>query len=153
MARLAQSVEHETLNLRVEGSSPSSGALFFLSSFVLFLFQLLPSSFFPFCFRRNDFCEITGYGKPQFRVANLDGADCTDSASTEDLHGAPRCHNLRSTDIVVLDLLEGQSFFADLTETGQELDTWQMGTWDERQNDDGGGGRGEKGTGVELDSK
>ena len=34
-ARLAQSVEHETLNLRVVGSSPTSGAaFFFLSPFV-----------------------------------------------------------------------------------------------------------------------
>ena len=32
VARLAQSVEHETLNLRVEGSSPSSGDVFFLFS-------------------------------------------------------------------------------------------------------------------------
>ena len=28
-ARLAQSVEHETLNLRVVGSSPTLGAIFF----------------------------------------------------------------------------------------------------------------------------
>ena len=35
IARLAQSVEHETLNLRVVGSSPTSGAAFF---FFLFLF-------------------------------------------------------------------------------------------------------------------
>ena len=34
VARLAQSVEHETLNLRVVGSSPTSGAsLFFCLSF------------------------------------------------------------------------------------------------------------------------
>ena len=31
-ARLAQSVEHETLNLRVVGSSPTLGDLFFLLS-------------------------------------------------------------------------------------------------------------------------
>ena len=31
VARLAQSVEHETLNLRVVGSSPTSGAAFFFS--------------------------------------------------------------------------------------------------------------------------
>ena len=29
-ARIAQSVERETFNLKVEGSTPSSGALFFL---------------------------------------------------------------------------------------------------------------------------
>ena len=32
-ARLAQSVEHETLNLRVVGSSPTSGASFFFVFF------------------------------------------------------------------------------------------------------------------------
>ena len=32
-ARLAQSVEHETLNLRVVGSSPTLGASFFFSFF------------------------------------------------------------------------------------------------------------------------
>ena len=31
IARLAQSVEHETLNLRVVGSSPTSGAVVFFS--------------------------------------------------------------------------------------------------------------------------
>ena len=36
-ARLAQSVEHGTLNPRVVGSSPTSGALFFLSIFLFFL--------------------------------------------------------------------------------------------------------------------
>ena len=30
MARLAQSVEHETLNLRVVGSSPTLGVMFYL---------------------------------------------------------------------------------------------------------------------------
>ena len=34
VARLAQSVEHETLNLRVVGSSPTLGALFFLHTHV-----------------------------------------------------------------------------------------------------------------------
>ena len=34
-ARLAQSVEHETLNLRVVGSSPTLGAIFFFLNFVM----------------------------------------------------------------------------------------------------------------------
>ena len=34
-ARLAQSVEHETLNLRVVGSSPTLGVNFFVSFLVL----------------------------------------------------------------------------------------------------------------------
>ena len=33
MARLAQSVEHETLNLRVVGSSPTLGEIFLFNSF------------------------------------------------------------------------------------------------------------------------
>ena len=33
-ARLAQSVEHETLNLRVVGSSPTLGAIFFINLFI-----------------------------------------------------------------------------------------------------------------------
>ena len=37
-ARLAQSVEHQTFNLRVMGSSPISGALTFLISFSSLLF-------------------------------------------------------------------------------------------------------------------
>ena len=37
-ARLAQSVEHETLNLRVVGSSPTSGEIFFLFVFSFFFF-------------------------------------------------------------------------------------------------------------------
>ena len=36
VARLAQSVEHETLNLRVVGSSPTLGAIFFSISFSFF---------------------------------------------------------------------------------------------------------------------
>ena len=35
VARLAQSVEHETLNLRVVGSSPTLGVVFFLIPFPL----------------------------------------------------------------------------------------------------------------------
>ena len=35
-ARLAQSVEHETLNLRVVGSSPTLGANLFNSLFLFF---------------------------------------------------------------------------------------------------------------------
>ena len=38
LARLAQSVEHETLNLRVVGSSPTLGEHFFLS---ILLFKLV----------------------------------------------------------------------------------------------------------------
>ena len=37
-ARLAQSVEHETLNLRVVGSSPTLGETFFSSSIRIFRF-------------------------------------------------------------------------------------------------------------------
>ena len=49
-ARLAQSVEHETLNLRVVGSSPTSGdSLFFFSSFFFLLFVCL-FVFSCFCF-------------------------------------------------------------------------------------------------------
>ena len=35
MAWLAQSVEHQTFNLRVKGSSPLSGDIFFFNSFTL----------------------------------------------------------------------------------------------------------------------
>ena len=46
VARLAQSVEHETLNLRVVGSSPTSGASFFFFFFFFpFSFFFLPSLF------------------------------------------------------------------------------------------------------------
>ena len=38
-ARLAQSVEHQTFNLRVKGSSPLSGGCFFWFSFFLFFFS------------------------------------------------------------------------------------------------------------------
>ena len=50
MARLAQSVEHQTFNLRVKGSSPLSGVhlFFFLLFFTLSLFSFLFSSFFFF---------------------------------------------------------------------------------------------------------
>ena len=41
VARLAQSVEHETLNLRVVGSSPTLGAKFFPHIFVPCPFFLL----------------------------------------------------------------------------------------------------------------
>ena len=34
-ARLAQSVEHETLNLRVVGSSPTSGVVLFFLSYTM----------------------------------------------------------------------------------------------------------------------
>jgi hypothetical protein len=44
-ARLAQSVEHETLNLRVVGSSPTLGDLFLFTTFVnyftIYYFYLL----------------------------------------------------------------------------------------------------------------
>ena len=39
-ARLAQSVEHETLNLRVVGSSPTLGELFFPATKFLLMYGL-----------------------------------------------------------------------------------------------------------------
>ena len=39
-ARLAQSVEHETLNLRVVGSSPTLGDQLFVPNFVTQVFDL-----------------------------------------------------------------------------------------------------------------
>ena len=48
-ARLAQSVEHETLNLRVVGSSPTSGDKVFFSSFLSF-FCFVCSFVFVFVF-------------------------------------------------------------------------------------------------------
>ena len=50
-ARLAQSVEHETLNLRVVGSSPTLGANFFSTFF--FLFHEAVADILFWCVRRN----------------------------------------------------------------------------------------------------
>ena len=49
-ARLAQSVEHETLNLRVVGSSPTLGVVFaaYLDSWLTWVGLLLPAVNFRF---------------------------------------------------------------------------------------------------------
>ena len=44
-ARLAQSVEHETLNLRVVGSSPTLGVIFFSRFYCAVKYSVLITSF------------------------------------------------------------------------------------------------------------
>ena len=69
VARLAQSVEHETLNLRVVGSSPTSGAsfffFFFLSFFLLFSSLTVLHGFFSlpsfFSHLSNSYLEFWGF--------------------------------------------------------------------------------------------
>ena len=59
-ARLAQSVEHETLNLRVVGSSPTLGAIIFFSFFCgLYSLFFFPFLFFGAC--RHNWSIISWY--------------------------------------------------------------------------------------------
>jgi hypothetical protein len=72
-ARLAQSVEHETLNLRVVGSSPTLGAFFFLFFYLVGSVRSASSSnLYAVCIRLDPFTLLTpGYTVSTMSSRNL----------------------------------------------------------------------------------